>query len=514
MKTLALGLIVLILGIFTACGGGSMSGTNPPPPPPPPPPPTLNASITVDSTKNGPFNLAMSTSFQPAEWDNTFFQDFPNATTPLGNLLPHHIRLQGISQGVPETTTSSWNFTVLDAITQPVLGVGDHSPEFQVAKAPAYMYTNNDANSYTDKFLDPTYGTFAAYAANLVRYYNTGGFTSLDNAFHVSPAYPNEKIAWWGIYNEPSINNFTTQTSATPDLDYTTMYNKVVPAMQGVDPSIKFVALELCCSSENWVQTFAANVTTQVDAVATHYYSICAPASDFTDAQVFHTVSGFATSIQTIYGYLSANAALSNVPVWVTENNVNADFDAGGGISACTGKGFVLDQRGSSPFFAAWRPYVFSQVGRAGAQALYHWDFGADQQYGEMNASTGQLQLSYWVDYWLGQMFPAGSGQLLLGSSNSDTTDIEVLPVVNADGSIVVMIANHAVASPTDNNGAGLTADISLDTSALGSFTSARELIIDSSTNASTGPSPVSVAPASPLKLSLNGYSVAFIKLQ
>ena len=514
MKTLALGLIVLILGIFTACGGGGMSSTTNPPPPPPPPPRTVNASITVESTKNGPFNVAMSTSFQPAEWDDTFFQDFPNATTPLGNLDPHHIRLQGISQGVPQTTPSSWNFSVLDAITQPVLGVGDHSPEFQVAKAPAFMYTNNDANSFTDKFLDPTYGSFAAYAANLVAYYNSGGFTSLDNVFHVSPAYPNEKITWWGIYNEPSINNFTTQTSPTPDLDYTNMYNKVVPAMHGIDPNIKFVALELCCGSENWVQTFAANVTTQVDAVATHYYSICAPASDYTDAQVFSTVPSFAASIQTIYGYLSSNAALSTVPVWVTENNVNADFNAGNGMSACTGKAFVLDQRGSSPFFAAWRPYVFSQVGQAGAQALYHWDFGADQQYGEMNASNGQLQLSYWVDYWLGQMFPAGSGQLLLLSKNSDIADIEVLAVENADGSVVVMISNHAVASATDNNGAGLTADISLDTSALGSFNSASEVVIDSSTSASTGPSPASISPGSPIKLSLNGYSVAFIKLQ
>ena len=76
------------------------------------------------------------------------------------------------------------------------------------------------------------------------------------------------------------------------------------------------------------------------------------------------------------------------------------------------------------------------------------------------------------------------------------------------------MISNHAVASPTDNNGAGLTADISIDTSALGSFTSASELIIDSSTSASTGPSPASVSSASPIKLSRNGYSVAFLKLQ
>jgi hypothetical protein len=59
-------------------------------------------------------------------------------------LNPSHIPLQGISQGVPQgvagTGSTNWDFTVLDGIVQPVLGVGDHSPEFQIAKAPPFMY--------------------------------------------------------------------------------------------------------------------------------------------------------------------------------------------------------------------------------------------------------------------------------------------------------------------------------------------------------------------------------------
>ena len=45
---------------------------------------------------------------------------------------------------------------------------------------------------------------------------------------------------------------------------------------------------------------------------------------------------------------LATKPALANVPIWVTENNVNADFDGGGGISACNGTPFVSDHRGSS----------------------------------------------------------------------------------------------------------------------------------------------------------------------
>jgi hypothetical protein len=91
----------------------------------------VGAIAQIGITKNVvPFDVAMSTSFQPAEWDNQFFTLNPTATTPLGNLQPVHIRLQGVSQGVPQTTANTWDFTVLDDVTQPVLGVGDHSPEF------------------------------------------------------------------------------------------------------------------------------------------------------------------------------------------------------------------------------------------------------------------------------------------------------------------------------------------------------------------------------------------------
>lgn len=509
-------LLVLVasvgLGVLTACGGGSVMGTIPPPPAQ-----QLKANVSVSNTTNGAFNLAMSTSFQPAEWDDTFFCT-PGACTPqtwsaakttlLGNLQPHHIRLQGISQGVPQgsagTSSTSWDFSTLDAITQPVLGVGDHSPEFQIAKAPPFMYQNNDSSQ---RFTDLTFQQFAGYAKELVEYYNTGGFTDSSNVQHISQSA--NKIQWWGIYNEPSINNFLTAT------DYVTMYNAVVPAMQLADPNIKFVALEMCCSSEDWATTFAQNVTPglPVDAVASHYYSSCNQRD--TDTQLFDTVPGFASSVQTIHSNLSVNAALANVPVWITENNVNADFDAGNGMSACNpGQAFVTDKRGSSAFFAAWRPYVFSQVGKVGAQALYHWDFDADAQFGEVDFNSGQTQLSYWVDYWIGQMFPVTAASQVLELNNSDSQNFEVLAVKNNDGSVVVMISNHAVASPEDNNGAGVQAKVTLDVSALGNFASAALVMIDSTTSATTGPSPAAISTASPIELNMNGYSVAMVKLQ
>src|SRR5215471_12161064 len=184
MKFSHLSAIWVALAFATACGGGSMSsggggGSNPTP-----------ESVVIAKNANGPFGVAMSTSFQPAEWDFQFFPLNPTATTTLGNLQPQHVRLQGISHGVPRgsegTGSTAWDFSTLDAITQPVLSVGDHSPEFQIAKAPPFMYSGNNSSN---PFLDLTFTQFAGYAQNLVEYYNTGGFVA-NGQTYVSPAYP------------------------------------------------------------------------------------------------------------------------------------------------------------------------------------------------------------------------------------------------------------------------------------------------------------------------------------
>jgi hypothetical protein len=468
---------------------------------------TIGASAAISIATNGAFNLAISTSFQPAEWDYQFFTLNPEPLTlnNLGTLGPHHIRLQGISQGVPQDTATTWDFSILDGITQQVLSVGDHSPEFQIAKAPPFMYSGN---SSSNSFLDLTFAQFAGYTQNLVQYYNVpNGFTAADGN-HASPS--GLPITWWGIYNEPNLNN-----NLTPQ-QYTDMYNAVVPAMQAIDPTIKFAALELADfyqQPQNWLPTFVSGVTAHVDVMATHFYSSCDQTD--TDATIMATIPGFVSDVQFFDAQMATNPALANVPVWVTENNVNADYDAGNGMSACNpGQTFVDDVRGSSPFFAAWRPYVFSQFGKNGVQALYHWDYGADLQFGEVDYSTGALQLSYWVDYWLGQEFPPASGANLLAYTATDDGELETLPVINSDGSVVVMVANHGVNVSSDNNGPGVTRSVLVDVSALGTFSSATLLTIDKSTSVSGGPVSAAVTVASQIPITMNGYSVAFLTLK
>jgi len=475
---------------------------------------------SVDTTLGigGKLEQFMSTSFQPSEGDYQFFKNH-TATEPtlLNKLGPQHIRLQGLSQAVPMKANTGaaadWDFAILDAIVQPVLSVADNSPEFQIAVAPAFL---NDPTTGRFVFSPANVQTFAQYCANLVKYYNTGGFIwgSSQTKF-VSPSYPQRKIAWWGIYNEYNINGMTPS-------EYIQLYNAVVPAMLAVDSTIKISAMELAVTDPTtdlppFVGSPASGgVNTQVNVVSTHFYPTCNQQD--VDSTLFNRVPQMVQYIHYVYQELGTRTDLKNVPIWVTENNVNADFSNGNGTSNCNPtQKFVPDPRGTSAFFAAWRPYVFSQLGKAGNQALYHWDYDADAQFGEVDYNTGSTYLSYWVDYWLGQMFaimPGSPGPDILQLIVTETSSAEILATKNGDGSVVVMVADRAVHATTDNNGSGDPRTVIIDISALGTFSSATSLTIDTKTSATSGPVPVNVAPAPKISVTLAGYGVTLLKLK
>ena len=466
---------------------------------------TVQNAVNMTAGVSGRLQEFMSTSFQPAEWDFNFFTLNPGATLPLNNLNSQHIRLQPVSAGTPQKDANNWDFTDLDAILNPVISVADQSPELQIAVAPAFM-RNSDGT-----FVDPTYAQFAQYCANLVKYYNTTtGFIDASGFTHVHTTLT--PIKWWGIFNEPNINNL-------PKAEYVKMYNVVVPVMQQVNSVVplKFVAVELAdfgSEPQNYLPPFVSGVTAPVNAVATHYYSSCNQSD--TDSSLFSQISGtFVPHVKFIYSALQNNQALANIPVWVTENNVNADFGNAQGNSTCNPtQKFVTDQRGTSAFFAAWRPYVFSQLGQAGNQALYHWDFDADRQYGELDFNTGKTYLSYWVDYYLARYFPSPPGSNILTVNTTETTTMEILATQNDAGQVVIMAANRAVHSPSDNNGPGDPRTVVVDISSLGAFSSATQLTIDAATDPMTGPASAAVTVAPRMTVTLNGYGVTFLELK
>jgi uncharacterized protein (TIGR03437 family) len=474
---------------------------------------TVNVQVSNQTNPSmgvkGRLQLAMSTALQLVSGSYQFFQQTPQALPALGALQPQHTRVQLVSTSDPLTSPGVWDFSQLNAFLPPIQSSGDHSPEFQIAGAPAYM---NDSNGY---LLPASIDDFSAMSANLVRYYNTGGFDASGAHFQSPSPYP---ITWWGIFNEPNGNGLTPQ-------DYVNLYNTMVPAMAQADPSTKFAAVELSDwvpDAESFLPTFVANVTAPVDALATHFYSTCNQQTN--DNTIFPTILKFATEVSYIYSELGTQPSLAAVPVWVTENNVNADYALSNGLSNCNGTPFVLDPRGTSPFFAAWRSLVFELLGQAGAQALYHWDFSSNAQFGETDAS-GDPYLSYWVDYYLSHWLPSPPGQDILQTTSSGCClwignginilglDTHTLGLRNPDGSVVILMSNHAVRNIlTDNNGSGASRTFALDLSALGTFTSAALVTLDATTPPG-GPALQSLTPGAQMQVTLPGYGAALLRL-
>lgn len=97
---------------------------------------------------------------------------------------------------------------------------------------------------------------------------------------------------------------------------------------------------------------------------------------------------------------------------------------------------------------------------------------------------------------------------------NSDDAEIEVLPVLNNDGSVVVMVANHAINSPDDNNGPGAPRSVLVDFSALGTFSSGTLLAINANTSTANGPSVTSLTPVPQITVTFGGYGVVFVTLK
>ena len=473
--------------------------------------PTVDTSLGV----NGKLAQFMSTSFQIGSWTTDYFGSGTQATqreTTLNQLGPQHIRVQVVDGGVPMVsntgTAADWNFSLINTTLQPVLASADHSPELQIGTAPEWMCNSSGQLNVATHLND-----FAAFMANMVRYYNKGGFNYGGQHFQSPSSTP---VTWWGIFNEYNINGLTAS-------EYVQLYNAVVPAMLAVDPTIKLSAVEFSDfglgtgdggDPMQFFPQFVAGATAPVGIVSTHFYSSCNQRD--IDSQLFSTVPQFAQNVQYFYQQLRSKPTYATTPVWVTENNVNADFNNGNNMSTCNpGQPFVTDTRGTSAFFAAWRPYVFSQLGKAGNQALYHWSYTADQQYGEVDGN-GSLFLSYWVDKTLETLYPATQASSvpdILSTNVTESSTVEVLATKTASGVVTIMVANHAVNGATDNNGPGAPRTVVVELSGLGSFSSGSQLSINSATNTTTGPVATTITPSPLQPVRLSGYGVTFLTL-
>jgi hypothetical protein len=275
-------------------------------------------------------------------------------------------------------------------------------------------------------------------------------------------------------------------------------------------PAAKYTAA-IAGTSSAVSATTSANVEIVAQATVGNYYSSCNQKD--TDTQLFNEVTTFVNHVKYFRQTMDANVATTDLPIWVTENNVNADWAKGDGTSACNvGQRWVEDKRGTSGYFAAWRPYIYSQLTKAGAAGLWHWSYPGGGQYGEMT-DNGTKYLSYWVDYYLAHMF--GEEKMnFIPTSVSEMNRVEILGAQKLDGTRVIMVVNRDVASAADNNGNGVPKTVTVDLSTV-PFTTAELISINAATDLTNGPTKQTLTPSGgKVTLAFTAYGVQFIILK
>jgi hypothetical protein len=469
---------------------------------------TVTVSNAKDLSKGaaGQVQTFLSTSVSPFDGFSTGTVSLLSSQSPQPG--PPHLRVQ-----VTKWPTFPMHDPQLDAFMKDVLVFGDHSPELQIG-ALVGVYNQNNT-------IDPVgLANFAMACQNLVAYYNSSNFTASDLKH-----YP---ITWWGMLNEPAEN-----TTSIDGRNYATIYNAIASAMLEADSTIKFVAGELAYYTNDiygpayrFVSQFVGSVTAPVNAFAIHYYPAgCPPATKtystaFTDTVIMNEIPmpGKASDIAALYAQLQTNPNLKDVPVWITENNISSEFNTQN-VPGCT---YYQDPRVQDGFFTAWRPYLYSQFVKAGTsssqpQLFHHWYFASpnyqDLQFTEVDGANSTPNRPHWVDRYLSDFITPG--QPILVSTNSNSDDVEELAVTQTDGSIVVMLVNHAPGGAGSNDfdlgGAPLTVNLKL--SGFGPLTSATEWMIDNSTPLIDGPPAQALPPQSQIMIPFQGYGVAFVRL-
>ena len=107
-------------------------------------------------------------------------------------------------------------------------------------------------------------------------------------------------------------------------------------------PTLRFSALELSGGYYGPAVTYmptlvqpaaSGGLNAQVDVLSTHFYSSCNQTD--TDTTIFSTVAEFTSEVTYMRNELKLRPDLSSLPIWVTENNVNADYQQPNGYSDC-----------------------------------------------------------------------------------------------------------------------------------------------------------------------------------
>jgi hypothetical protein len=273
--------------------------------------------------------------------------------------------------------------------------------------------------------------------------------------------------------------------------------------MLAVDPTLEFVGPATAGgqfgsgdSGNAYIDQLMQNGTVAPSVISFHGYGYWD--NDVDDSLLFdgdNTGSGGIPDF--VNSAMRVHEAYPDKPIWIDEMNVNADW------------GNDPHTRPWGPLGAAWWGTAFAKLAPLHVEMLHTYDIEDSPQFGLLSDQTGKPRIGYWVVRTLDAAFPTGSTQL---AATSSSRGIVVLAAKRPDGTIAVLVANRASASPLSSSGVGAPATVTVSLGALAPA-DVRLTRIDASTSIASGPVVVDRGAVSTATLRFPGYGLDLLTI-
>jgi hypothetical protein len=195
----------------------------------------------------------------------------------------------------PANGKTSWDFSLIDPMMEDFMNAtAGHSVIINFSTIPEWMWKTPKPVPYPSnpdqvdwhyeqgtQLVDPSMKQVADYYARLVSWYTKGGFT--DEYGHKHTSGHHYEIQYWEVLNEI---NGEHQMSAP---FYTALYDKIVAAIRGVDPKMKFVGMAYGGTDAAFFQYFLDHHHHQpgipLNMISYHFYAGPTAGQDLNDWQ-------------------------------------------------------------------------------------------------------------------------------------------------------------------------------------------------------------------------------------
>lgn len=366
----------------------------------------------------------------------------------------------------PANGRTTWDFSHIDPTLDDFMKATEgHTVILNFSTIPAWMFKTDKPVTYPDdpnqvfwnytqgtELRDPSMKEAADYFANLLSWYEKGGFTDqFGKRWNSGHHY---KVAYWEVLNEIDFEHHW-----TPE-EYTKFYDAVTVAMRKVDPEIKFMATALAQPSkypemfEYFLNPAHHQAGIPLDFITYHFYATTTPEQKIDNWQFdfFSQAEGFLNTVryvETIRKHYSPQTKtdLDELGVILTEDE-----------KEIRNPGYVAKPEPSGYWNLAGAMYahLYVELAKMGVDVVGESQLvGYPSQFPSvsmMNYNTGDPNPRFWVLKLLKDNF--GPGDKIVDTSITNNPDVTMQAFDTAKGRKLLAINKRERAQDIDLPGA------------------------------------------------------------